>query len=409
MNTQNDKSIVIVGAGHAGGSLAAFLRQYGYQGKITLIGDEALPPYHRPPLSKAWLKGEVALDALQLKSEAFYKTQNIELVLGSQVLSLDPVAKVVHLASGQNCRYDELVLATGADSRRLSIPGAGLGNVFHLRNLSDAERLSAAFKVVKKLAVVGGGYIGLECAATARAMGIEVTIFERSPRILERVASSQLSDFLTQYHTAQGVKFSLEASVIEFIGADSVTGIRLADGKTYECDAVLVGVGAVPSTVLAEAAGLDCPDGIPVDEDCQTALTSIFAIGDVAKRPHFLLQRELRIESVPSAMEQAKRVAALLTGKAPSAEEQPWFWSDQYDLKLQMVGLLGNANQCVVRGDVGAGKFCIFHFVDDLLVAAEAINAPPDFFAAKKMVGKQLAIDKRFLADLSVPLNNFIK
>lgn len=409
MNTKSDKSIVIVGAGHAGGSLAAFLRQYGFQGKISLIGDEQFPPYHRPPLSKAWLKGEVKLDALYLKPKAFYETQDIEFVSGRKATGFDPIAKSVRLSDGESRHYDELVIATGADSRRLSIPGAERENVFYLRNLEEAERLSESLKASKKLAVIGGGYIGLECAATARAMGIEVTVFERAPRILERVASAPLSEFLTQYHSAKGVRFFLDASVVEILGADCASGVRLADGRVFECDAVLVGVGAVPSTELAIAAGLECSDGISVDEDCRTAFPSVFAIGDVAKRPHPLFQRDLRIESVPSAMEQAKRVASFITGKAPAAAEQPWFWSDQYDLKLQMVGLLTNANQYVIRGDMTGGKFCIFHFSDDCLVAAEAINASPEFFAAKKMVGNQLGLDKTQLSDLSVPLNMFIK
>jgi len=409
MNTQSDKSIVIVGAGHAGGSLAALLRQYGFQGKISLIGDEPCPPYHRPPLSKAWLKGELGLEALYLKPKAFYEMQNIEFLEGCRVTGFDPSAKLVRLSDGGSRRYDELVIATGADSRRLSIPGADCSNVFYLRSLEDAEKLSEALRASKKLAVIGGGYIGLECAATARAMGIEVTVFERAPRILERVASAPLSEFLTKYHFEKGVQFHLDASVAEILGGDCASGIRLSDGRVFDCDAVLVGVGAVPSTDLAIAAGLECNDGISVDEDCRTAFPSVFAIGDVAKRPHPLFQRDLRIESVPSAMEQAKRVASFLTGKAPAAAEQPWFWSDQYDLKLQMVGLLTNANQYVVRGDIAVGKFCIFHFSDDCLVAAEAINAPPEFFAAKKMVGNQLALDKTLLSDMSVPLNGFVK
>lgn len=409
MNMQSDKSIVIVGAGHAGGSLAAFLRQYGFQGKISLIGDEPCPPYHRPPLSKAWLKGELELESLYLKPKAFYETQNIEFLEGCRVTGFDPNAKLVRLSDGESRHYDELVIATGADSRRLSIPGADHKNIFYLRNLEDAEKLSEALRFSKKLAVIGGGYIGLECAATARGMGIEVTVFERAPRILERVASAPLSEFLTKYHSDKGVEFYVDASVVEIIGSDCASGIRLADGRIFECDAVLVGVGAVPSTELAMNAGLECNDGISVDEDCRTAFPSVFAIGDVAKRPHPLFQRDLRIESVPSAMEQAKRVASFITGKAPAAAEQPWFWSDQYDLKLQMVGLLTNANQYVVRGDIPAGKFCIFHFSDDCLVAAEAINAPPEFFAAKKMVGNQLALDKTLLSDMSVPLNGFVK
>jgi 3-phenylpropionate/trans-cinnamate dioxygenase ferredoxin reductase component len=408
MNTQSDKSIVIVGAGHAGGSLAAFLRQYGHKGRITLIGDEVSLPYHRPPLSKAWLKGEVTLESLYLKPQAFYESQNIELVLGSGVTKLDPEDKVVHLSDGESLHYDELVIATGANSRRLNVPGSDLDNVFYLRNIEDAKKLAEALRVSSRLAVIGGGYIGLECAATARALGIEVTLFERTSRTLERVASEPLSTFLTKYHASKGVEFCFEASVAEILGTERASGVRLADGRVFECDAVLVGVGAIPNVELAIAAGLECSNGIVVDEACRTALPSVFAIGDVAMRPHPLFQRNLRIESVPSAMEQAKRVASVLTGKPALAAEQPWFWSDQYDLKLQMVGLLGNASQYVVRGDVESGKFCIFHFSDDNLVAAEAVNASAEFFAAKKLIGREIAPSRERLSDVLIPLNEFV-
>ncbi|MBS0370552.1 MAG: FAD-dependent oxidoreductase [Proteobacteria bacterium] len=406
MTQNNRERVVVVGAGHGGGLTVAFLRQFGYAGEITLIGEETVLPYQRPPLSKAWLKGEVSQESLALRPPAFYVDQNIDLHLGVRAERIDVQARHVVLASGQEIPYDHLVLATGAHARTLPIPGVQLSNVMTLRTLVDAEHIRSALGPGKKLIIIGGGYVGLECAATARALGVEVTVLARAPRLLERVASEPVSAFLQRFHESKGVTFRLNAVIEAILGDTRAECVLLTDGTQLSCDAVLVGVGAIPTASMAQAIGLRCDDGIVVDADCRTSDPHIFAIGDVAKRPHPLYGRELRLESVPSCMEQAKRVAACITGREPAAAEVPWFWSDQYDLKLQIAGLPFEADETVVRGNPDEAKFAVFHLRAGHIVTVEAINAPPEFFAGKKLIGsgKTVAGDK--LKDSTVPLTD---
>ncbi|MEO9213857.1 MAG: FAD-dependent oxidoreductase, partial [Caulobacteraceae bacterium] len=278
----SETGVVIVGAGHAGGTAAAVLRQFGYAGPLTLVGEEPIAPYQRPPLSKAWLKGEADADSLMLKPESFYAEAGIDLRLGVTATAIDRTARRVTLSDGRSVPYAFLILATGARARALPIPGADLEGVMSLRSAADAERLKAALGPGKRLAVIGGGYIGLEAAASARALGAEAVVIEREPRILARVACQILSDFFTGYHRARGVDFEVGATVEAFEGAAGrVTGVRLADGRTIACDAALVGVGAVANDELARAAGLDCVGGVVVDEHARTADPRVFAIGDV--------------------------------------------------------------------------------------------------------------------------------
>ncbi|MCK9285210.1 MAG: FAD-dependent oxidoreductase [Rhodocyclaceae bacterium] len=405
---ETPRRIVVVGGGHGGGAVVGFLRQYGFAGTITLIGEEPVAPYHRPPLSKAWLKGDVTVDGLALKPGPFYSEQNVELRLCVRVESIDPAARCVALATGERLPYDELILATGAYPRTLPLPGAGHHNVMTLRNLADAEKLRGALGPGKRLAIIGGGYVGLECAATARALGAEVVVIEKAPRLLERVASVPISAFLQRYHERHGVGFALAANIEAIEGTDRAEAVRLADGRRFPCDALLIGVGAAPAIALAAAAGIACNDGITVDDDCRTSVPHVFALGDVAKRPHPLYQRALRLESVPSSMEQAKRVAAVITGREPAHAEVPWFWSDQYDLKLQIAGLPFDADELVVRGDPEADKFAVFHLRDGRVVTVEAISAPPEFFAGKKLIASGKVLTAAQLADLAVPLTELI-
>ena len=405
---ETSRRVVVVGAGHGGGAVVAFLRQYGFAGSLTLIGDEPIAPYHRPPLSKAWLKGAVTTESLALKPGDFYSEQNVELRLGHRVESIDAGARLVSFGNGESIPYDELILATGAYARTLPAVNAMHANVMALRNLNDAGKLRAALAPGKRLVIIGGGYIGLECAATARALGAEVVVIEKAPRLLERVASAPIAHFLHAYHEKHGVGFVLNANIENIEGENSATAVVLNDGRRFPCDAILVGVGVIPDTTLAKGAGLACNDGITVDADCRTSNPHIFALGDVAKRSHPLFQRDLRLESVPNAMDQAKRVAAAIAGHAPPAVEVPWFWSDQYDLKLQMVGLSFDANELVIRGHQETGKFGVFHLRDGHVVTVEAINSPPEFFAGKKLVGSGKPVDSKRLADTSVPLNELI-
>ncbi len=392
--------VVILGAGHAGGTVAALLRQYGHEGPVTLLGDEPLPPYQRPPLSKAWLKGEADANALTLKPERFYAEAGIDFRPNVKALSLDRSAKQVRLSDGTSIGYDLLIIATGARPIALPTPGADLAGVLFLRTAADAEKLKVALGPGRRLAIVGGGYIGLEAAASARAIGAEAIVIEREARLLARVACEQLSEFFRSYHEARGVDFLMGASVTGFVSeAGRITGVALADGRTVSCDAALVGVGATPNDEIAADAGLETARGVVVDLTAKTSDRSIYAIGDVAHRPLPLYDRMFRLESVPNALEQARQAAADITGRPPPVPETPWFWSDQYDLKLQIAGLPFDVDRLVTRGDPTAGKFAVFHLCGDLVQAVEAVNAPAEFMVGKQLIQSRRAVDPRKLAD----------
>ncbi|HWT53016.1 MAG TPA: FAD-dependent oxidoreductase [Caulobacter sp.] len=404
-NANQNACVVIVGAGHAGGSVAAFLRQYGHEGRIVLIGDEPLLPYQRPPLSKAWLKGEADADSLSLKPAEWYAENNVMLRLEGVAERINRSEKTVTLASGEAISYDVLVLATGARARELPIPGSDLAGVLALRTAADAEMLKNALGPDKRLVVIGGGYVGLEAAASARALGSQVTVIERESRVLARVACETLSLFFQDYHGRHGVVFELNAGVAGFEAENGrVTGVRFSDGRVVGCDVALVGVGAVPNDELAKDAGLSTANGVVVDLEARTADPSIFAIGDVTHRPLPLYERQFRLESVPNALEQAKQAASAILGRPGPAPEVPWFWSDQYDLKLQIAGLPFEADRQIVRGDVAAAKFAVFHLKGDLLQAVEAVNAPPEFMAGKQLIARRTPVSAEKLADLTVSM-----
>jgi 3-phenylpropionate/trans-cinnamate dioxygenase ferredoxin reductase subunit len=404
--TQNSRHIVIAGAGHAGGSAAAMLRQLGWQGAITLIGEEPVPPYQRPPLSKAWLTGEATEESLALRPATFYPQATIDLRLEIRVTAIDRAAKTVALSDGSTLSYDYLILALGARARRLSVPGADLDGVLELRSAADADRLKAVLRPGAKMAVIGGGYIGLEAAASARALGAEVIIIERESRVLARVACAILSDFFQTFHRAQGVVIEVDAEVAALEGSDGrVTGVRLGDGRLIPCDAALIGVGAVANDQLARDAGLTCHNGIAVDLAARTDDPAIFAIGDCTSRPLPLYDRIGRLESVPNALEQAKQAAALICDKPPPTPEVPWFWSDQYDLRLQIAGLPFDASEIVVRGDVGAGKFALFHLTADGTVqAVEAVNAATEFMGGRRIIARRKRLTRARIEDMSVSM-----
>jgi 3-phenylpropionate/trans-cinnamate dioxygenase ferredoxin reductase subunit len=397
--------VVIVGAGHAGGTAAAVLRQYGFEGPITLIGDEPLAPYQRPPLSKAWLKGEVGAEELELKAEGFYAEVGIDLRLSTTAASIERSAKTVTLRDGTTIPYDTLILATGARARRLTIPGSELAGVQVLRSAADAEELKAALGPGKRLAVVGGGYIGLEAAASARALGSEAVVIEVQERILARSSCDVLSSFFTDYHKAKGVSFELGAAIERFEGeGGKVTGVRLADGRLIACDVALLGVGIIPNDELAKDSGLECANGVVVDGQARTADPSVFAIGDVTHRPMPLYGRMFRLESVANALEQAKQAAAAVVGRPPPALEVTWNWSDQYDLKLQLAGMPFDTDSLLVRGDPASAAFAVFHLKGDLIQSVEAVNAPAEFMAGRQLIGQRKRIDRARLADPAVSM-----
>ena len=393
--------VLIIGAGHAGGSVAAFLRQYGHEGPIVLVGEEDAPPYQRPPLSKAWLKGEADLDALLLRPLSFYAEQNIDFRPSTVAVSIDPEGKSVTFHDGSTETYDVLVLATGSTARKLPVPGGDHPDLLELRTLKDAERLKAVLAPGKRLAVVGGGYVGLEAAASARALGAEAVVIERMDRVLARVASETLSAFFTERHRAMGVEILTGAEVV----ALAHDGVTLADGSVVRADALLVGVGALACEGLARSAGLRCDDGVVVDEQARTSDPAIFAVGDMTRRPipvHGGASH--RLESVPNALEQAKQAASAIVGRPAPAPEVPWFWSDQYDFKLQIAGLPFGADRQVVRGDPATGGFAVFHLAGDRIVSVEAVNAPPEFMGGKQLIGKATPVDVAKLADTAVSM-----
>ena len=384
------------------------LRQLGWQGAITLIGEEPIPPYQRPPLSKAWLKGEATAESLALRPAKFYPDATIDLRLETRVTGIDRAAKTVTLSDGETMlSYDFLILALGARARRLPLPGADLDGVLELR-IGGRRRPTEGRAVSPgaRLAVIGGGYIGLEAAASARALGADVTIIERESRVLARVACPILSDFFQTFHRGQGVAIEVDAAG-RGAGRRRRPYHRRPPGRRalIPCDAALIGVGAVANDELASAAGLTCRNGIVVDLAARTDDPAIFAVGDCTSRPLPLYDRMGRLESVPNALEQAKQAAATICGKPPPAPEVPWFWSDQYDLRLQIAGLPFDATEIVVRGDLGAGKFALFHLTADGTVqAVEAVNAAPEFMGGRRIIARRKRLTRARIEDMSISM-----
>ena len=401
--------IVILGAGHAGGTAAAMLRQNGYDGHVVLIGEEPLVPYQRPPLSKAYLKGETDAESLKLKPDGFYADQRITLRLGCRADAVDPAEKIVSLKGGGEVPYDVLILATGSVNRKLQIPGAGPHDLHEMRTIADADAFKAALGPGKRLVIIGGGYIGLEAAASARALGAEATVVELAPRVLARVACEQLSSFYQDYHRARGVEILTGAQVVEVRkgqGGHVETAV-LADGREIACDIILVGVGAAACAQLASEAGLACEAGVVVDEQCRTSDPDVYAIGDVTWRPMPLYGgRRHRLESVPNALEQARQAVFSILGKPAPPPEVPWFWSDQYDLKLQIAGVPFDADEIIVRGRIDQAKFALFHMQGERILAVEAVNAPPEFMAGRLLIGQGKPVDRSRLADPGVSMKD---
>jgi 3-phenylpropionate/trans-cinnamate dioxygenase ferredoxin reductase subunit len=403
---------VIIGAGHAGGTAAAFLRQWGYEAPITLIGEEPIAPYQRPPLSKAWLKGEADADSLLLRPESFYAEHAITVRLATHADRIDRVAKTVVLEGGETLAYQHLIIATGARARRIPLPGLDLNGVLALRTAADADQLKAALGPAQRIAVIGGGYVGLEVAASARALGAEAVVIERESRVLARVACEALSTFFQDDHRAHGVRFLLNADVAAIVGATQgrdggrAAAVKLAGGTLIEADVFLVGVGAQPNQELAEAAGIACNNGVVVNLEARTSDPDVFAIGDCTLRPMPIYGGRMhRLESVPNALEQAKQAAAAITGRAPPPGEVPWFWSDQYDLKLQIAGLPFDATEVVIRGDPASAHFAVFHLdAQHHIQAVEAINAGPEFMAGRLLIGQRKVVAPERLSDMSISM-----
>ena len=399
---------IVVGAGQAAGQLVASLRQEKYEGEIVMIGEEAFLPYQRPPLSKAYLAGELPTERVLVRPEKFYADKGIETHLSTKVDAIDRAAKTVTLDSGETLSWDHLVLATGSHVRRLRLPGIDLPGVHYLRTMADVDAIREGIGEGRRLVIVGGGYIGLEVAAVARKLGMDVTVLEMEDRILARVTTPEMSAYYTKVHTDHGVVIRTGAAAAEILGDGRVERVKCTDGTELDADMVILGVGIIPTTELAEAAGLDCDNGIVVDEHCRTSDPSIYAIGDCTNHPSPLLGRRLRLESVPNAMDQARTVAKNIMGGEVVYDAVPWFWSDQYDLKLQMVGFSSDADEQVLRGDPDTGSFARFYLKDGVVVAVDAVNRPKEFMASKLLVAAKTAVDAARLADEEVDVKELL-
>jgi 3-phenylpropionate/trans-cinnamate dioxygenase ferredoxin reductase subunit len=402
-------AVLIAGAGHAGFQLAVSLRQLGYKGRVCLINDEAHLPYQRPPLSKAYLKGEGRPDSLMFRPEKFYHDQRIELI-ADRAVSIDRPARKVLLASGAALDYAHLVLATGARNRLLDIPNANLADVLYLRILDESEALRLRIASARHVVVIGAGFIGLEFAATARAKGLEVDVIELGARVMARAVTAEISDYFQQRHTAAGIRIHLgvQATSIESDGTH-VTGVSLSDGRHVPADLVVVGVGVLPNIELAAAAGLPVASGIIVDEQLLTSDPDISAIGDCALFASRRFGGSLRLESVQNATDHARCVAARLTGDAKTYDGQPWFWSDQGDDKLQIAGLTTGYDRVVVRGDPAQRSFSAFCYRDGQLVGVESVNRAADHVFGRKILGLDRSITPEQAADLDFDLKAAVK
>ena len=384
--------VVVVGAGQAGSSLVAKLRNSGFEGEVTLIGAETAPPYQRPPLSKAYLLGDMALDRLYLRPESFYADNNITLRLGTEVTGIAPDTKAIAIGD-EILPYDELVLTTGSAPRRLPAAiGGDLEGVYTVRDLPDVDAMAPEFVEGKSVLIVGGGYIGLEAAAVAAKKGLNVTLVEMADRILQRVASPQTSDYFRALHAGHGVNILEGVGLSRLTGETRVSGAELADGTTLDVDFVIVGVGIAPGTGLAETAGVALDNGIKTDAEGRTSVDGIWAAGDCASFPY--KETRIRLESVPNAIDQAEVIAQNIMGAGKTYVATPWFWSDQYDIKLQIAGLNSGYDNVVTR-DMGDAGISFWYYQGETLLAVDAANAPRDYMVAKRLIeaGKSPSAD----------------
>lgn len=401
--------VVIVGGGQAGYQIAASLRTEGFDGPITLIGDEPHAPYQRPPLSKAFVTGKQDQTRLLLRPESFYRDHHIDFLCGEKVIAIERTTRTIRLKSGRQLRYVKLVLALGARNRRIPISGAELEGVCYLRTLAEAVELKQRLAQTQQVVVIGGGFVGLEIAASARSLGKPVTVLEALPKLMTRAVGSAISEFVRAAHVSQGSEIVLSVQVKEVRGsAGKANAIVLSDGRTIMADLVVVGVGIVPNTELAHEAGLPTDNGIVADEFLRTADEHIFAIGDCARYPSAFSGSPVRLESVQNAVDQAVCVARNIAGKPASYGAVPWFWSDQFDIRLQMAGLAAGHDQHVIRGNPETGKFSVFHFRAGRLCSVDSVNRPADHLAARKLLGSGTALTPEQAADESVNLKSLV-
>ena len=405
----SNETVLIVGAGQAAAQIATSLRQGGFEGGITIIGDEPSLPYQRPPLSKAYLKGDLEQGRLYFKNAEWYAAQNVEVLTQTTVISLDVKANTAKTNTGKTLGFDHLVFATGSRNRQLPMEGADLDNVFGLRDLADVDALRPYIGPEKNLVIIGAGYIGLETAAVARTLGTSVTVLELADRVLARVTSPTISGFYEKLHKSHGVTIKTSCSTASINGKDgTVESVTLSTGEVLPCDALLIGIGILPNIEVAAEANVTCEDGILVDENGRTNVSHVYAAGDCAKRRIIPYNRMGRLESVHNAIEQGKQVAAAIIGKPAPKLDCPWFWSDQYNIKLQIAGLSTDYDNFVIRGDEKSEKFSVFYFKNDVLIAADTINSPPEFMTAKRLITAEAKVPPAWLSDNDKSLKEIV-
>ena len=406
------QTFVIVGAGQAAAQAVDSLRREGFDGRLVVVGDEQHLPYQRPPLSKKFLSGELPLERLLVKPAAFYDTARAELKLGVRAEGLDLQRRELRLSDGDTLNYDRLLLATGTAPRKVTVPGNELGGVHYLRTIADVDRIRAELAAAKRVVVVGAGYIGLEVAATCRKLGLEVDVLEMADRPMNRVVAPEVSEFYAAEHAREGVRIHTQTLVSGFepSGADAsrVGAVHTLDGRAFPADVVIVGIGVVPVTGLAAAAGLAVENGIAVDQYCRTSDEHVWAAGDCTNHPSLRYHRRVRLESVDNAFEQAKTAAANMLGKGVVHDKVPWFWSDQYDLKLLIVGLNFDYDHALVRGDPATRTFSCCYLRDGELLAIDCVNNPKDYMAAKKLIAERARFDLAKLASCDVALKDAV-
>jgi len=397
--------VLIVGAGHGGAQAAIALRQNGFAGTLAIVGEEPELPYERPPLSKEYLAGDKPWERLLIRQPGFWEERSVAMLLGQAVVSVDPAGHGVTTAAGEMIRYGSLIWAAGGHARRLGCSGGGLAGVHTVRNRADVDRLLVELPEVARVVVIGGGYIGLEAAAALTKLGRHVTLVEAQGRVLARVAGEPLSRFFEAEHRARGVDLRLGAQVDCIEGTDRVTGVRLADGSVLPAEMAIVGIGIVPAVEPLLAAGARGGNGVLVDGQCRTSLPDIFAVGDCALHANRFAEGAcIRLESVQNANDQASVAAKTILGVEADYDAVPWFWSNQYDLKLQTVGLSAGHDAALVRGDPGTRSFSVAYLREGRVIALDCVNAIKDYVQGRKLVAEGTVADPAALTDTSRPL-----
>tara|TARA_B100000959_G_scaffold286673_1_gene366429 strand:+ start:237 stop:1460 length:1224 start_codon:yes stop_codon:yes gene_type:complete len=391
--------VLIIGGGHAGANTAFALRKDGFDGDITIISDEGYLPYHRPPLSKDFLKQNIAIEKLSFKSADFYAEQNIYINLNTRIDAID-IESNLAITKDASFNFDYLVFATGASPRLLPMENADSKNLFYLRKITDVLSMQEEISSAKEIILIGGGYIGLEVASAMIELGLKVSILEAEERILQRVTSPEVSKFYDDFHTKKGVEIICNARVRSLNAENKmINSVSLESGESISADIVLVGIGAIPNTHLADSIGLECNNGIKTDQYCRTSTPSILAVGDCASSFNTLFNMEFRLESVPNALAQSKIASSSIIGNELFNNEMPWFWSDQYDLKLQMAGLSSGYDECHIIGDIDSAEFIACYGKDGYLIAVDSVNQSRQFMLFKKALGNGFQLEMSLIKD----------